>query len=166
VVKIGRKIHRRSTKRAIYALPKTAKRSIYALFEKTGRRLNPAFNQCGEDWPKNPPKIHQKIPPKLPRVIFKYYTVVKDFLKEVFGNIGSISYASSNFIQFLKFPQCERSEPLFPNNHLLNFRLVLQFMSFFNFIQFLKFPQCERSEPLFPNEVVLQFEMRRAMSWV
>ncbi len=44
------------------------------------------------------------------RVHIKYYTVVKDFLKEVFGNIGSISYASSNFIQFLKFPVCERSE--------------------------------------------------------
>ncbi len=59
----------KSTKRAIYALPKTAKRSIYALFGKSYRRLNPAFNQCGESSPKNRPKIHQEIDQKLPRYI-------------------------------------------------------------------------------------------------
>ena len=51
--------------------------------------------------------------------------VVKDFLKEVFGNIGSISYASSNFIHFRKFPECERSEPLFPLNFVLQFHVLL-----------------------------------------
>jgi hypothetical protein len=28
-----------------------------------------------------------------------------------------------NFIQFLKFPQCERSEPLFPNDFVLQFEM-------------------------------------------
>jgi hypothetical protein len=51
--------------------------------------------------------------------------VVKDFLKEVFGNIGSISYASSNFIHFRKCPECERSEPLFPLNFVLQFHVLL-----------------------------------------
>jgi hypothetical protein len=67
-----------------------------------------------------------KNPPQICTVYIKYYTVVKDFLKEVFDNIGLISYASSNFILFLKFPQCERSEPLFPLNFLLQFHTLPQ----------------------------------------
>ena len=59
-------------------------------------------------------------------IIFKllvYLTEIAFFLKNLTDSL--------NFIQFLKFPQCERSEPLFPNNHLLNFRLLLQFPDFY-----------------------------------
>ena len=34
--------------------------------------------------------------------------------------------SSSIFVSFLKFPQCERSEPLFPNNHFLKYYTVPQ----------------------------------------
>jgi hypothetical protein len=61
--------------------------------------------------------------------------VVKDFLKEVFGNIGSISYASSNFIHFRKCPECERSEPLFPLNFVLQFHVLLHSGMIQDFIQ-------------------------------
>jgi hypothetical protein len=71
-------------------------------------------------------KLGQKSPATCPGIYIKYYTVVKDFLKEVFDNIGLISYASSNFIHFRKFPQCERSEPLFPLNFLLKYYTVPQ----------------------------------------
>ena len=94
--------------------------------QTSGTRLA-CYGNCnrGHSWAKigvkNPRKNPRQISPEIDRVYIKYYTVVKDFLKEVFGNIGSISYASSNFIHFLKFPQCERSEPLFPLNFFLNF---------------------------------------------
>ena len=34
-----------------------------------------------------------------------------------------------NFILFLKFPQCERSEPLFPLNFFLNFAVLFNFLT-------------------------------------
>ena len=37
--------------------------------------------------------------------------------------------SSSNIIQFLKFPQCERSEPLFPLNFSLNFMCLFNFFT-------------------------------------
>jgi hypothetical protein len=52
-------------------------------------------------------------------IIFKllvYLTEIAFFLKNLTD--------SFNFILVLKFPQCERSEPLFPNNLLLNFEEV------------------------------------------
>ncbi len=70
--KIVRKIHQKSTKG--WAENRLKGRFMHFLV-KSYRRLNPAFNQCGEDFAencaKNPPKIHQEIPPKLPRVIYK-----------------------------------------------------------------------------------------------
>jgi hypothetical protein len=99
--------------------------------EKSNARLQKNGSQSGSKMgskmgSKTGPKTGPKSGQKLVRYIYKYYTVVKDFLKEVFGNIGLISYASSNFIQFRKCPPCERSEPLFPNNLSLNFRLLPQ----------------------------------------
>ncbi len=51
--------------------------------------------------------------------------VVNEVLKNALGYIYNIIY-SLNFIQFLKFPECERSEPLFPLNFLLQFHTVPQ----------------------------------------
>jgi hypothetical protein len=61
---------------------------------------------------KRGPKRALKIPPKCPMTS------------------SSIFVSFFNFILFLKCPQCERSEPLFPNNLLLNFAVHFIFVSF------------------------------------
>jgi hypothetical protein len=55
--------------------------------------------------------------------------VVKDFLKEVFGNIGSISYSSSNF------PYASEASTPFPLNFVLQFHVLLHSGMIQDFIQ-------------------------------
>jgi hypothetical protein len=96
-----RKIHQKSTKN---------RRKI----DENRRKIDERSTKIDERFTKNSPKIHQKFTKDSPKIYQKR-----------FGYIYNIIY-SFNFIHFLKFPQCERSEPLFPLNFLLQFHTLPQ----------------------------------------
>jgi hypothetical protein len=76
---------------------------------------NGSKNPAKEIWLKSRPK-GQKTPEMVSqrRSIYLY-------------RVANLQLTTSfNFILFLKCPECERSEPLFPNNHLLNFPTLPQ----------------------------------------
>jgi hypothetical protein len=92
------------SKRAPKSNPKDEK------YSKTSNLPNARSPKRGQKWTqKSGPKKGTKIPPKCPMK------------------------SSFNFIHFLNFPECERSEPLFPNNLLLNFAVHFNFVGFLNF---------------------------------
>jgi hypothetical protein len=77
---------------------------------------NGSKNPAKEIWLKSRPK-GQKTPEMVSqrRSIYLY-------------RVANLQLTTSfNFILVRKCPQCERSEPLFPNNHFLNFLLFSNF---------------------------------------
>jgi hypothetical protein len=101
---------KRGPKRPPKSNPKDEKHS------KTSNLPNARSPKRGEkSTEKRSPKKGTKIPPRCP-------------LKSSFNFMSFF-----NLIQFRKGPPCERSEPLFPNNHLLNFPTFIQFSSLLHF---------------------------------